>query len=101
MENYQPRVVKCSNLIVIILVFISTEADCKGVSVKNAGIMIPNVRQREIEAGATFDITCTFLHTSAIEWKLPDYLTIYKNVRPITFDDFIFLTIIVGPNDFS
>lgn len=42
--------------------------------------MVPNVKQRVIRSGTTFVITCTFVHTTAIEWKLPDYLTRFKEV---------------------
>lgn len=44
--------------------------------------MVPNVKQREIQSGSTFVVTCMFEHTAAtgIEWKLPEYLALHKEV---------------------
>lgn len=81
MVNQKTSVVKCCHLLAMVLVFISSEVNCqKGILDKNNGIMIPNVKQQEVRSGTRFTITCMFVHTTTIEWKLPDYLTRYKDV---------------------
>ncbi len=40
---------------------------------KNNGIMLPNVKQRVVNAGTNFSIVCIFEHQDDIDWVLPDY----------------------------
>ncbi len=40
---------------------------------KNNGIMLPNVKQRVIDAGSNFSIVCIFEHQDEIAWVFPDY----------------------------
>lgn len=70
------------NLLSIVLLFLSTQVKCQSVTNVKNGLMVPNVKQREIQSGSTFVVTCMFEHTAAtgIEWKLPEYLALHKEV---------------------
>lgn len=69
------------HLFVLLLVtfVLSIRVSCAQKLDKNNGIIVTN-NGRVVRAGAQINLTCIFIHTTHIEWRIPEYLNYYKDV---------------------
>lgn len=91
----QASYVKFDKLLSAALVIVCTSQLTAGNKSSDvSGIMLPKVKQRVIEAGSDFNITCIYKKipqskddrggSQKIKWKLPDSVHNHKDVRWLT-----------------